>query len=152
MHGCSEGSENTRPFLHVMGASDYNSTMSYGLSQKHLFGVVGSTDHHSGHPGSYGHGRTAVWADRKTREAIWQALCQRRTYALTGDRISLQNSLNDQIMREVLSEDVALEALKGEPNIAGPLAQILIARALERIGDQACNICDQVPSILGDHH
>ena len=98
MHGCSEGSENTRPFLHVMGASDYNSTMSYGLSQKHLFGVVGSTDHHSGHPGSYGHGRTAVWADRKTREAIWQALCQRQTYALTGDRISLQYSLNDQIM------------------------------------------------------
>jgi len=62
------------------------------------------------------------------------------------------DSLNDQIMREVLSEEVALEALKGEPNIAGPLAQILIARALERIGDQACNICDQVPSILGDHH
>ena len=48
------------------------------------------------------------------------------------------DSLNDQIMREVLSEEVALEALKGEPNIAGPLAQILIARALERIGDQAC--------------
>ena len=62
------------------------------------------------------------------------------------------DSLNDQIMREVLSEEVALEALKGEPNIAGPLAQILIARALERIGDQACNICDQVPTILGDHH
>lgn len=61
------------------------------------------------------------------------------------------DSLNDQIMREVLSEEVALEALKGEPNIAGPLAQILIARALERIGDQACNICDQVPTLLGDN-
>ena len=61
------------------------------------------------------------------------------------------DSLNDQIMREVLSEEVALEALKGEPNIAGPLAQILIARALGRIGDQACNICDQVPTLLGDN-
>ena len=61
------------------------------------------------------------------------------------------DSLNDQIMREVLSEEVALEALKGEPNIACPLAQILIARALERIGDQACNICDQVPTLLGDN-
>ncbi|MBA64101.1 MAG: phosphate transport system regulatory protein PhoU [Planctomycetaceae bacterium] len=61
------------------------------------------------------------------------------------------DSLNDQIMREVLSEEVALEALQGEPNIAGPLAQILIARSLERIGDQACNICDQVPSLVATH-
>ena len=98
MHGCSEGSENTRPFLHVMGASDYASTMAYGLARKHLFGVVGSTDHHSAHPGSYGHGRTAVWATGRTRHAIWDAICQRRTYALTGDRIALQFTLNGQMM------------------------------------------------------
>ena len=103
MHGCSESSENTRPFLHVMGASDYKSTMAYGLAQKHIFGVIGSTDHHSGHPGSYGHGRTAVWAESKTRKSIWQALCQRRTYALTGDRISLKYSLNNQVMGNCLS-------------------------------------------------
>ena len=62
------------------------------------------------------------------------------------------DSLNDQIMREVLSEEVALEALKGEPNLAGPLAQILIARSLERIGDQSCNICDEVDALVGGDH
>jgi hypothetical protein len=95
MHGCSEGDEVPRPFLHVMGAADHKSTMSYGLSQGHFFGVIGSTDHHSAHPGSYGHGRTGLWAAALTRAEIWQALWARRTYALTGDRIALQFAIND---------------------------------------------------------
>ena len=86
------------------------------------------------------HGAIGAYINRNAKEA--EKYRNRDEYV---------DSLNDQIMREVLSEEVALEALKGEPNIAGPLAQILIARALERIGDQACNICDQVPSILGDN-
>ena len=35
------------------------------------------------------------------------------------------------------------ERLVAEPVIA-PVAQILIARSLERIADQACNICEEV--------
>ncbi|MGD9001596.1 MAG: DUF3604 domain-containing protein [Anaerolineae bacterium] len=95
MHGCSEADEGPRPFLHVMGPSDHGGTMQSGLSQGHFFGVIGSTDHHSGHPGSYGHGRTGLWARAKTRSAIWEALLARRTYALTGDRIALQFAIND---------------------------------------------------------
>jgi hypothetical protein len=95
MHGCSEADENTRPFLHGMGPSDFASTMRYGLAQGHFFGVIGSTDHHSAHPGSYGHGRTGLWASAKTRSAIWEALTTRRTYALTGDRIELEYTVND---------------------------------------------------------
>jgi Protein of unknown function (DUF3604) len=98
MHGCSEGNENTRPFLHVMGPSDWRSTLHYGLEQGRTFGVIGSTDHHSSHPGSYGHGMCGVWANKLTREAIWDAIVQRRTYALTGDRIALQFSVNDAPM------------------------------------------------------
>ncbi len=98
MHGCSEADEGTRPFLHVMGPSDHESTMQYGLSLGHCFGVIGSTDHHSAHPGSYGHGRTGLWARAKTRPAIWEALRARRTYALTGDRIELQFAVNGHPM------------------------------------------------------
>ena len=94
MHGCSEADENTRPFLHTMGPSDHESTMQYGLNRGHFFGVIGSTDHHSAHPGSYGHGRTGVWARARTRTAIWEALWARRTVALTGDRIALQFAVN----------------------------------------------------------
>ncbi|MCJ7739562.1 MAG: DUF3604 domain-containing protein [Anaerolineae bacterium] len=98
MHGCSEADENTRPFLHVMGPSDHESTMQYGLENGAFFGVIGSTDHHSAYPGSYGHGRTGLWAHANTRESIWEALCSRRTYALTGDRIALQFAINDYPM------------------------------------------------------
>jgi len=76
--------------------------MQYGLAQGHTFGVVGSTDHHSGHPGSYGHGRTGLWARSKTRAAIWDAIQARRTYALTGDRMAIQFAINGQPMGSVL--------------------------------------------------
>ncbi len=101
MHGCSEADEGPRPFLHVMGPSDHQSTMQYGLAQGHRFGVIGSTDHHSAHPGSYGHGRAGVWATAKTRAAIWDAIWARRTYALTGDRIALRVALNGAPMGAV---------------------------------------------------
>ncbi|MFV1996129.1 MAG: DUF3604 domain-containing protein, partial [Verrucomicrobiales bacterium] len=103
MHGCSEGSENTRPFLHSMGPSDWESTIQYGLSAGHVFGFSGGTDHHSGHPGSYGHGRTGVWAADGTREAIWEALYARRIYALTGDRIDLKFAVNGAAMGSVIA-------------------------------------------------
>ncbi|MDF1751783.1 MAG: DUF3604 domain-containing protein [Verrucomicrobiales bacterium] len=105
MHGCSESSENTRPFLHSMGPSDWETTIAAGLEKGHIFGFSGGTDHHSGHPGSYGHGRTGLWAENGTREAIWQALYARRMYALTGDRIDLKFSVNGAAMGSVIPVD-----------------------------------------------
>jgi hypothetical protein len=102
MHGCSEESDNTHPFLHVMGPSDWEGTMQYGLGQGHVFGVTGGTDHHSAHPGSYGHGLTGAWAESNTREALWEAFYQRRTWAMTGDRIELDFAVNDQPMGSVI--------------------------------------------------
>jgi len=94
MHGCSESNENTRPFLHSMGPSDWESTIHYGLRQGHVFGFSGGTDHHSAHPGSYGHGMTGLWADSGRREDIWKAFRQRRMFALTGDRMDLRFAVN----------------------------------------------------------
>ena len=102
MHGCSESDLGPRPFLHSMGPSDHASTWRYGLAQGHIAGAIGSTDHHSAHPGSYGHGRTGLWAPDKTRDAIWDALLARRTYALTGDRIAVQFSLDDHPMGSIV--------------------------------------------------
>jgi hypothetical protein len=105
MHGCSEESENTRPFLHSMGGCDWKSTAQYGLQQGHVFGFTGNTDHHSGHPGSYGHGATGVWAEGLDRQSIWKALQERRTYAITGDRIQLQFSVNGHPMGAVIANE-----------------------------------------------
>ncbi len=109
MHGCSETSENTRPFLHSMGGSDWESTVQYGLAAGKIFGFLGCTDHHSGHPGSYGHGATGVWAESKTRDALWNAIRARRTYAITGDRIALKFSINGNPMGSVLQNSGARE-------------------------------------------
>ena len=102
MHGASESAVAARPYLHTMGPRDWQSMLQYGLEQGHIVGVVGSTDHHSAHPGSYGHGRVGVWADRLSREGIWNAIGNRRTYALTGDRIQLAFSINGAMMGSIL--------------------------------------------------
>ena len=94
MHGLAERDDAWFPYLHTMGPLDPRNTMVAGLAAGHHFGVVGSTDHHSAHPGSFGHGRTAVWAADNTREAIWDAILDRRTYALSGDRIELAFAIN----------------------------------------------------------
>ena len=75
------------PYLHTMGPRSDGNTMQGGLAKGFVFGVVGNTDHHSSSPGSYGSGRTGLWAEEKTREGIWQALLSRNTTALTGEGI-----------------------------------------------------------------
>ena len=79
MHGCSEDGETGRPYLHTMGPADWRGTMRYGLDRGNVFGVLAGTDHHSAHPGSHGHGKAAVWASSLSREALWEALWERRT-------------------------------------------------------------------------
>lgn len=102
MHGASESADAPYPYLHTMGPRDWHSIYQYGLAQGHIVGAIGSTDHHSAHPGSYGHGRMAVWAPSLSRSTIWDAIKARRTYALTGDRISLAFSINGAVMGTVL--------------------------------------------------
>lgn len=98
MHGCAESDDAPRTYLHTMGPRNSLNTMQAGLEKGYHFGVVGSSDHHSAHPGSYGHGKMGVWAVSLTREAIWSAIASRRTWALTGDRIELDLSLNGEPM------------------------------------------------------
>ena len=101
-HGAAVTDDSTPPYLHAMGPVDGGSTAHQGLSRGHVFGFIGSSDDHSAHPGNYGYGIAGVWAESLTREAIWEAICRRRTYALTGDRISLRFSLNGAAMGAVL--------------------------------------------------
>ena len=56
----------------------------------------------------------------------------------------LVDSINDQIVEELLSDELVKEVLAGTRDIAGALSQMLIARSLERIADQATNISEEV--------
>ena len=117
MHGCAERSETDRGYLHSMGPVDGHSTMAYGLAAGHLFGVVANTDHHSGFPGSYGHGRMAVYAPIHDRDAFWQAMRARRTNALTGDRIHLLGHIDGMVQGGTVppsaSAQLQIEAVAG---------------------------------------
>ncbi|GAB5377091.1 MAG: hypothetical protein AcusKO_35530 [Acuticoccus sp.] len=117
MHGLSEESHGTRPFLHSMGPSDGTSTVRHGLAEGHVFGFLGNTDHHSGYPGSYGHGRSCLYAPANTPDALWQTLWDRTTTALTGDCAHLFCAMGAHAQGSLVPADgpgeIAIEAVGG---------------------------------------
>lgn len=104
-HGCGLRDDGPYPYLHTMGPRDGRATAHAGLQRGYHFGFVASTDHHAGFPGSYGDGRLAVLAPTKTREAIWEALCNHRVYAVTGDKILCRYEVNGVPMGGVAPVD-----------------------------------------------
>jgi len=85
---------------HTEGGRWTRNTLQHYLAKGHRFGVIASTDDHLGYPGGYREGLAAVKAAALTRDAIFEALRTRRTYAVTGDRILLDFFLNGRVMGE----------------------------------------------------
>lgn len=88
-HGSSESCDGPVPYLHAMGPRHEHGTARHAFRRGLRFGLIGSTDHHNAVPGAYGFGRLGAWLRALDRDALWEALRERRTYALTGDRIEL---------------------------------------------------------------
>jgi len=59
-------------------------------------GFVGGSDTHEGHPAA----RTAIWARRLDREAVFEALRKRHCYAVNHARIGLRFQINGRCMGE----------------------------------------------------
>jgi len=98
-HGSSEGVDTPYPLASngSMAPRVSGGTFQDALARNIRIGVIGSNDG-AGLPGRWGKGRAAVWAADCTREAIWEAVRARRTYAATGDRIELELSVEGQPM------------------------------------------------------
>ncbi len=89
-HGNSEDDRGPfNYFSHSMGGRETANTARAALESGLRFGFVGSSDDHAGFPGAYGEGLMAALVSDFTREGIFEAIRARRTYALTGDRIEL---------------------------------------------------------------
>ncbi len=87
------------PYIrHSHGGRWTQNTLQHFLSQGYRLGVVASTDDHLGFPGGYREGLAAVYAKDLTTEGIFDALRNRRTYAVSGDRIGLDFRLNGRMM------------------------------------------------------
>ena len=94
-HGLSEHDRGPHAMVRGSpGGRQTANTVRAALANGMKFGFVASTDNHAGFPGAWGEGLMGVHADDLSRESILAAIRQRRTYALTGDRIRLQASLN----------------------------------------------------------
>jgi hypothetical protein len=93
-HGCAMSDTAPFPYYHDMGPRDSRNTAYAGLKTGKRFGFAGSTDHHAGFPGSYGDGKLAVAAAGLNRESIWRAIKERKTYAVTGDKITCDFTVN----------------------------------------------------------
>ncbi|MGQ9730791.1 MAG: CehA/McbA family metallohydrolase [Candidatus Zipacnadales bacterium] len=86
------------------------------LAQGRQFGFIASSDGHDGHPGNaqspyikhhhlyhpLGSGRIGILAPELTREAIFEAMQNRRCYATTGPHIAMSVNLNGQPMGSVI--------------------------------------------------
>lgn len=98
-HGNSlESSSHMGMYSHSMGGVESSQTALNQLKAGKRFGFIACTDDHYAYPASFGHGITAVIADKLDRKSIFNAIKNRHTYAATGDRIKIDFNLNDGIM------------------------------------------------------
>ena len=83
---------------HTEGGRWTKNTLQYLLRQGYRMGIVASTDDHLGFPGGYREGLAAIKSRELSRDGIFDALRNRRSYAVTGDRILLDFYLNEAMM------------------------------------------------------
>lgn len=101
-----------------MGPQQHQGSMRYGLGLGHQFGVIANTDHHSAHPGSYGHGVTGIWASSDRREYVWEALNAKRTWAMTGDlmqlKFAVEISCKDRFVVILVNQEILKSSLPAQ--------------------------------------
>jgi len=96
------------------------------LKKGYRLGFIASSDAHDGHPGNaqgtprhphlyhyQGSGRAVVLAEELTREAVFQALKERRCYATTGVPIILDFRIDDYLM----GSEIPSRKIKDMPRI-----------------------------------
>jgi hypothetical protein len=134
-HGCTESDRAPYPMLrHSNGGRQAGNTIQPQLARGLRFGFAASSDDHRGYPGAYGEGVVGVWAEELTPRALFEAIRARRTYAATGERITLDVRLNDQPMgsevRNVADRqiDVRVEA----PDSIAMIELVRNGRVIER--------------------
>ena len=122
-HGSSEGEDTPLPMdVNLsMGPRVSGGTLQDALDLGLRIGVIGSNDG-IGLPGRP-FGRAGVWAEDCTREAVWEAIRRRRTYAVTGDRILL----------DFRSGETRMGAMGEAPALVAPEVTVTASCAIERV-------------------
>lgn len=109
--GASESLDATRPLMPARDRDFEGHLGAHLLAKGWTLGFMAASDDHAGRPGktdwlrtrrAYPGGLAAVWAPELTREAIWDALWNRRCYGTSGARIALQFEVDGEPMGSIL--------------------------------------------------
>ncbi len=140
VHGSSEAMDSPLLIYSPVPGNFVRDLLDRGIR----FGFVGSGDSHDGHPGlahlsSSSGGLVAILAEEWTREAVLQALRNRRVYATSGPRVVLRTALGGTPMggtirlegRESASQELFVRAVG-----TSPVVRVDLVRS-GRVVDQA---------------
>jgi len=109
-HGNSEEDRGNPSFFnHSLGGRQTANTARIGLGRGLKFGFVASSDSHNAFPGAYGEGLLGVLAADLNRDAIMEAINSRRTWALTGDRIEVDFTVDGAVMGSAVETGASIE-------------------------------------------
>ncbi|MEC7489098.1 MAG: hypothetical protein VYA17_05865 [Pseudomonadota bacterium] len=109
-HGNSEDDRGPYPMIKGSpGGRETSNTVSAALAGGNKFGFVASSDNHSAFPGAYGEGLMGALVADLTRSEILKAIRERRTFALTGDRIELHFHVNGSVMGSDINAGDAID-------------------------------------------
>lgn len=161
MHGSSEGYDPSDRPLERFDPDRYVMT---ALRRGARLGFTGGSDTHSGRPGGsikepYPHwgGMTGVWANELTRRSLFEALYQRRTYALMRARIVLNFTVNDLPMgSEATACDTA--GIHIDAWAPGPIAKVEVMKnadllqTFEQSGDECHIQCEDTTGGSAYYH
>lgn len=87
-----------------MGPRVEETSVVAGLGRGMHVGLICSGDNHEV-PAMTQYGRAGVWAKDLSRDAIWEALCARRTFGFTGPRIEVWTEIEGQPMGSIVETE-----------------------------------------------
>ena len=109
-HGCSETDDGPLPMKrHVhMGPRTGETTYDRALEMGLHVGVIASGDNHAA-PAVFEHGTMCALAENNSKEAIWDALINRRVYGVSQSRIEVNHTIDGQPMGSIIKTGDAAE-------------------------------------------
>jgi hypothetical protein len=107
----------------LMAPRTTGTTYRDALQRGHRIGVIASNDW-MGLPGSWNSGVAGIWARELTREAIWEAIEERRTIGVTGDRMVVWLEIGETPLGGVLSTGDDTAGVKVSVDCPQPLDRI----------------------------
>lgn len=128
-----ERSTFTSPARSLNAPSHFQDALRKGL----VLSTVAASDDHRAHPGLPHWGMTAVFAPELTRDAIFQGLHDRRTYATTGQKILLGFAMRGTPMGE---EAAVNRAPEFTINVVGTDAISRVELVCHRQGDHRFHV------------